>query len=96
MQDQVVLNRPKETQKKLLFLPREHGATATRSMESRAGSLWASITRCVSAHCLRRNPRAQLALGRTCNVHRGICCSRRQGPSGCAGPAAVCVEAAAS
>ena len=28
MQDQVVLNRPKETQKKLLFLPREHGATA--------------------------------------------------------------------
>ncbi len=28
MQDQVVLNRPKEAQKKLMFLPREHGATA--------------------------------------------------------------------
>ncbi len=28
MQDQAVLNRPKETQKKLMFLPREHGATA--------------------------------------------------------------------
>ena len=28
MQDQSVLNMPKETQKKLLFLPREHGATA--------------------------------------------------------------------
>ncbi len=28
MQDQAVLKRPKETQKKLMFLPREHGATA--------------------------------------------------------------------
>jgi hypothetical protein len=28
MQEQAVLKRPKETQKKLMFLPREHGATA--------------------------------------------------------------------